>query len=170
MTPLVVLVGPPGAGKTTVGRRLAERHGVTFRDTDHDVEAAVGKTISDIFVEHGEATFRAHERAAVAAALATHAGVLALGGGAVIADETRQALKSQRVVFLDVGLATAVERVGLNTARPLLAVNPRAELKRLLEERRPLYEEVATLVISTDDRTADDVVDVITTELVAHDR
>jgi shikimate kinase len=170
MTPLVVLVGPPGAGKTTVGQRLAERHGVAFRDTDRDIETGVGKSISDIFVEHGEQAFRAHERAAVAAALATHEGVLALGGGAVIADETRKALHAHRVVFLDVGLAAAVERVGLNTARPLLAVNPRAEVKRLLEARRPLYEEVATIVVSTDDRSADDVVDAIMSELVAHDR
>lgn len=170
MTPLVVLVGPPGAGKTTVGQLLAQRQGVTFRDTDHDVEAAVGATISDIFIEDGEATFRDHERAAAAAALATHDGVLALGGGAVTAEETRQALKSHRVVFLDVGLAAAVERVGLNTARPLLAVNPRAELKRLLEERRPLYEEVATVVVPTDGRSPEEVVDAIESELVAHGR
>jgi len=170
MTPLVVLVGPPGAGKTTVGERLAERHGVAFRDTDRDVEATVGKAISDIFVEDGEAMFRAHERAAVAIALKEHDGVLALGGGAVIAEQTRTALGGHHVVFLDVGLAAAVDRVGLNTARPLLAVNPRAELKRLLEARRALYEEVATAVVNTDERTPDEVADAIDDTLVTHGR
>ena len=157
MTPLVVLVGPPGAGKTTVGEILAARHGVAFRDTDRDVEDAAGATISDIFVERGEASFRALEREAVRRALREHDGILALGGGAVLAAETRDLLAGHRVVFLDVGLAAAVERVGLNRSRPLLAINPRAELARMLAERRPLYEQVAAVAVSTDGRTAEDV-------------
>jgi len=157
MTPLVVLVGPPGAGKTTVGEILAARHGVAFRDTDRDVEDAAGATISDIFVERGEASFRALEREAVRRALREHDGILALGGGAVLAEETRDLLAGHRVVFLDVGLAAAVERVGLNRSRPLLAVNPRAELARMLAERRPFYEQVAAVAITTDGRTAVDV-------------
>ena len=166
MTPRVVLVGPPGAGKTTVGKLLAERHGLAFRDTDHDVERAAGTSIGEIFVEKGEATFRELERAAVKAALSDHDGVLALGGGAVLADETRELLAGHRVVFLDVGLTAAVARTGLNRSRPLLAVNPRAELTRMLAERRPLYEQVATLTVKTDDRTAVEVADEVDVALV----
>jgi shikimate kinase len=157
MTPLVVLVGPPGAGKTTVGELLAARHRVAFRDTDRDVEDAAGATISDIFVERGEAAFRAMERQAVRVALREHDGILALGGGAVLAEETRKLLAGHRVVFLDVGLAAAAERVGLNRSRPLLAVNPRSELARMLVERRPLYEQVAVVAVTTDGRTPEDV-------------
>src|SRR5438270_4909608 len=167
MSPLVVLVGPPGAGKTTVGELLADRLGVAFRDTDRDVEASAGSEISDIFVEQGEAAFRAMERAAVRAALTDHDGVLALGGGAVLAEETRALLAPHRVVFLDVNLSAAVDRVGLNRSRPLLAVNPRAELARMLAERRPLYEQVATLVVDTNDRSPADVADIIEQALVA---
>ena len=166
MTPLVVLVGPPGAGKTTVGRLLADRHGVAFRDTDHDIEIAAGATISDIFVVDGEARFRELERDAVRAALEEHEGVLALGGGAVLADDTRRLLSGHRVVFLDVGLTAAADRVGLNRSRPLLAVNPRSELTRMLAERRPFYEQVSTLIVATDDRTPEDVADEIDAALV----
>lgn len=167
MSPFVVLVGPPGAGKTTIGQLLASRHGVAFRDTDSDVERVAGRSISDIFVEDGEAAFRAYEQDAVRIALDEHDGVLALGGGAVLSPETRGLLAAQRVVFLDVGLAAAAERVGFNTARPLLVVNPRAALARMLTERRPLYVEVADIVVSTDDRTPDDVVDEIDRAMVS---
>jgi shikimate kinase len=167
MTAFAVLVGPPGAGKTTVGEILAARHGVAFRDTDRDVEHATGSTISDIFVQQGEVAFRELERYAVLVALHEHDGVLALGGGAVLAEPTRELLAGQRVVFLDVGLSAAVERVGLNRSRPLLAVNPRAELARMLTERRPLYAQVATITVVTDDRTPEEVVDAIDRSLVA---
>ena len=156
--PLLVLVGPPGAGKTTVGRRLAGRLGVPFRDTDRDVEASAGKPISDIFVEDGEPHFRALERAAVTAALTGHPGVLALGGGAVLAAETRAALRGRPVVFLAVGLQDAVRRVGFASDRPGLALNPRAQLSRLLAQRRPLYEEVAAVRVDTSGRSPDEVV------------
>ena len=153
-----MLVGAPGAGKSTVGRLLADRLDVGFRDTDDDVELIAGKSISDIFVDDGESAFRALEREAVAAALTIHDGVLAVGGGAVADAETRELLRGHRVVFLDVGLADAASRVGLNRDRPLLIGNPRAQLKRLLDERRPLYLQVATLTVDTAGRTPDEVV------------
>lgn len=158
MKPRVVLVGAPGAGKSTVGRLLAARLGVGFRDTDDDVERAAGKSIGDIFVDDGEPEFRALEREAVAVALAGHDGVLALGGGAVADPGTRERLSDHRVVFLDVGLADAASRVGLNRDRPLLVGNPRAQLKKLLDQRRPLYQQVATMTVDTAGRTPEEVV------------
>ena len=157
--PRVVLVGPMGAGKTTVAALLAEAWGLPVRDTDADVEAADGRTVADIFVESGEATFRDLETKAVADALATHDGVLALGGGAVLAESTRDLLQGHAVVFLRVGLTEAVKRVGLGVGRPLLLGNVRGRIKALLDERRPVYEEVATFVVRTDDRSADQVAD-----------
>jgi shikimate kinase len=157
MSPVVVLVGVMGAGKTTVGTRIAEALGVPFRDTDDDIVATAGKPISDIFVDDGEDHFRALEREAVATALATFDGVLALGGGAILAGETRALLAGHRVVYLEVGLSDAVSRVGLGAGRPLLAINPRATLRHLLALRRPLYAEVATVTVSTDGRDPDDV-------------
>ncbi len=155
--PRVVLVGPMGAGKSTVGRILADRGGIGFRDTDDDVEALDGRTVSDIFVESGEQHFRDLERAAVSRALAEHDGVLAVGGGAVLAEDTRAALAGHRVVYLRVGLTDAASRVGLGTSRPLLLGNVRGTMKALLDERGPVYEELATSVVDTDGRTPDEV-------------
>jgi shikimate kinase len=159
--PLLVLVGPPGSGKTTVGRVLAGRLGVGFRDTDADVEAAAGCTVAEVFLDSGEDAFRDLEAAAVAGALAEHDGVLALGGGAVLREETRRALRGHRVVHLDVGAADAARRVGLARDRPVLALNPRAQLLRLLEQRAPLYAEVRTARVATDGRTPADVAEEI---------
>jgi shikimate kinase len=155
--PRVVLVGPMGAGKTTVGDLLAQAWGVGARDTDADVEAREGRTVSDIFVDSGEAHFRELERAAVAEALATHDGVLALGGGAVLDPATRELLAGHTVVFLRVGLSDAVKRVGLGSSRPLLLGNVRGQIKALLDERATVYESVATRVVETDGRTPDEV-------------
>jgi shikimate kinase len=161
MRPRVVLIGPMGAGKTTVGRALAARWRLGFRDTDGDIESAAGKSVQEIFVDEGEPAFRALERAAVAEALAGHDGVLALGGGAPLDPETQALLAGHAVFFLDVGLADAVRRVGLGVGRPLLLGNVRATVRSLLEERRPVYESVATYVVLTDGRTPDEVADEI---------
>lgn len=156
--PRVVLVGPPGAGKTTTAAALARALGVDARDTDADVEATAGKPVAEIFVEDGEPHFRDLERAAVGAALAEHEGVLALGGGAVMDPLTEEALRAYveaggAVVFLDVTLAAAAPRIGFNASRPLLIGNPRAQWRALLEARRPVYERVSTLRLLTDDLT-----------------
>lgn len=161
MTPRVVLVGAPGSGKTTVGRLLATRLSVAFRDTDVDIEHAAGMSISDIFVTQGEPTFRQMEHDAVIAALDTHDGVLALGGGAVVDPRTRAALDGHRVVWLQVGLADAASRVGLNRDRPLLLGNVRGTLKRLMDERAPMYDEVASLRVLTDGRSPEEIVEEI---------
>ncbi|GLW11852.1 shikimate kinase [Microtetraspora sp. NBRC 13810] len=160
-----VLIGPPGAGKSTVGRLLAERLGVAFRDTDDDVEAVAGKPVGDIFVEDGEERFRALEAEAVRGALEEHDGVLSLGGGAILAEETQRLLAGHTVVYLEVGLAQAVQRVGLASARPLLVLNPRSRLKMLLEARRPIYERLATSKVPTDGREPEEIVDELVKEL-----
>lgn len=162
-----VLIGPPGSGKTTVGHLLAERLGVAHRDTDSDVEAMAGKSVSDIFVEDGEERFRELEAAAVRTALEEHDGVLSLGGGAILNEKTRELLADHRVVYLEVGLSQAVARVGLATARPLLVLNPRSRLKQLMEERRPIYESLATIKVVTDNRDPADIAAEIAKELGA---
>ncbi|MET7364874.1 3-dehydroquinate synthase [Streptomyces sp. NPDC005566] len=155
--PLIVLVGPMGVGKSTVGELLAERLGTTYRDTDADVVATAGKAISEIFFDEGEEHFRALERQAVRDAIVQHRGVLSLGGGTVLDEKTRELLAGHPVVYLSMDVDEAVKRVGLNTARPLLAVNPRRQWRELMEARRHLYEEVARSVVATDERTPEEV-------------
>lgn len=173
--PPIVLIGAPGAGKTTVGTKLAARLGVPFTDTDAVIEAAAGKPVSDIFISDGEPEFRRLERAAVAAALTGSSsgsghgntttmeetpatGVVGLGGGAVMDERTQAQLAGRAVVYLQTEFGELAKRVGLERARPLLiGTNPRAQLKSLLEARLPVYGRLAWLTVSTDGREPDDI-------------
>jgi shikimate kinase len=162
VSPRYVVVGPPGAGKTTISQLLAARLGLPFRDVDDDIVALAGKPISDVFTDDGEPVFRAMEEEAVAKALVEHEGVLALGGGAVLSAATRERLREHTVVFLNVGMAEGVRRTGLSSARPLLSgVNPRATFKALLDARLPLYREVATIEVLTDALDPEQVTDAV---------
>lgn len=161
--PVLVLVGPPASGKTTVGSAVAGILAAPFRDTDADIEAVAGTSVADLFVAHGEPHFRALEERAVARALAEHTGVLALGGGAVTGAATRELLVAYGrcggvVVWLDVDLHSAAKRVGLSRDRPILGVNPRAMLRSMLEQRAALYAEVATHTVATAGREPSEVV------------
>lgn len=155
-----MLVGPPGAGKSTVGRLLSDRLGADFTDIDDLIVARAGRSISEIFITDGEPAFRNLEEVEVALALEARNGVLALGGGSVLSERTRVRLRDRCVVFLSVGMAEGVRRTGLSTARPLLAgVNPRATFAALLDARLPLYREVAVVEVPTDGRSPAQVVD-----------
>jgi shikimate kinase len=163
----LVVIGPPGAGKSTVGRLVAERLGVPFVDTDDLVETRAGRTIPEIFVEDGEPTFRDLERAAAVDVLASADGVVSLGGGAVMDPRTEADLAGHSVVFLDVGIADAARRVGFGQGRPLLGINPRAQWTRLMQDRRAVYERVADFVVDTAGRGPDEVADDIVARLRA---
>lgn len=165
--PVAVLIGPPGAGKSTVGPLLAALLGAEFAETDALVEAEAGKPVSDIFISDGEAAFRALERAAVARALAEHPGIVALGGGAVMDPRTRKLLAGHRVVYLETGFASAVRRVGLDSPRPLLIGNPRGRMRELLAERLPVYESLARITVVTDDRDPQEIADEIAAAVTA---
>jgi shikimate kinase len=178
--PAAVLIGPPGAGKSTVGPLVAQRLGVAFCDTDDRVEAVAGKPVADIFIEDGEPAFRALERQAVAWAIVgagaergedppgqaePGARVIGLGGGAVLDPDTQRLLAGLPVVYLATGFATAAKRVGLDVPRPLLAGNPRAMLRALLEQRLPVYEKLARITVSTDERTPEDIADEVAAQI-----
>jgi shikimate kinase len=173
--PLIILIGPPGAGKTTVGALLAARLGTGFTDTDAVVEAAAGKPVADIFISDGEPEFRRLERDAVGTALTSNsgagtrpAGVLGLGGGAVMDEQTRARLAGRAVVYLETGFSELAKRVGLDRARPLLiGQNPRGQLKSLLDQRLPVYEGLAWLTVRTDGRDPDEIAAEIAAELAA---
>ena len=163
--PCVVLIGPPGSGKTTVGHALAAMLGVPLRDTDRAIEIQQGQSISDIFLDQGEPRFRELERAEVASSLASHSGVLSLGGGAVMDPLTQAVLAGLTVVFLDVTIADAAKRVGFDGSRPLLAVNPRAQWTQMMQVRRPIYERLATFSVQTTGRAPKDIADEIAQRL-----
>ena len=164
--PAVVLIGPPGSGKSTVGAAISRATGLPLRDVDSDIERGAGKSIPDIFLEDGEPHFRRLEREAVAVGLAEHSGVLALGGGAILAPETRAILAGHAVIFLSLSMPTGVRRTGLASNRPLLAgVNPRATYKALLDARIPLYREIARHEVETDSLSVVEVARVIIEKL-----
>ena len=165
--PVAILIGPPGGGKTTVGRLLAGLLEAEFLDTDDVVEEAAGKPVSDIFISDGEAVFRGLEREAVARTVASHRGILALGGGAVMDPGARQLLAGQRVVYLKTGFAAAAHRTGLDAPRPLLIGNPRTRMRELLAERLPVYEGLAWVTVSTDDRAPQEIADEIAATITA---
>ena len=169
--PLVVLIGPPGAGKSAVGTLLADRLGVEFRDTDADVGAAAGKPVSDIFIENGEEAFRELERAAVVRALDSrgglreHGGVLALGSGAVLDDGVRHLLEGLPVVYLSAEFGTVARRIGLDRPRVVVPGNPRGRLRAMLDERAPVYQRLAAVTVPTDDLDPDEIADQITARI-----
>ena len=163
--PAAILIGPPGAGKTTVGALVAARLGLDFVDADVVIEEVAGKPVGDIFVQDGEEAFRALERATAARLIGGHSGVLALGGGAILDPGTRDLLAGQRVVYLQTGFASAVHRTGLDAPRPLLLGNPRARMKTLLEERLPVYASLAWITVPTDDREPKDIAEEIAARL-----
>lgn len=167
--PSIVLVGPPGSGKSAVAKSLSRLSGLPRVDTDDEVSAKAGKSVPDIFIEDGEAEFRRMERESVAHALSTFEGIVSLGGGAVMDEDTRADLAGLReqgtgVVFLDASLAAAMPRVGLGASRPLLAGNPRQQWRTLMEKRRPVYEEVSSCSVLTDELTPWQVAQIIAEE------
>lgn len=168
MAPIVVIVGAPGAGKSSVGRRVAEKLAVPFADSDALVEKRAGKPVSDIFIEDGEDDFRRLEREEIASSLAGFDGVLSLGGGAVLNEATRDLLRQENVAWLKVDLASATQRVGMNSARPLLLGNVRGTMLTMLEQRTPLYEEVATFAVDTSERPLKAVVAEVVEEVRRH--
>ena len=156
----ILLIGPPGAGKSTVGKALAKVLGIQFVDTDNLIEKETGKSITDLFVVDGEPHFRALELETLKSVLTLETSVISLGGGAPISEEAQQVIKNSNshVVFLDVSLATAAPRIGFNRDRPLLLGNPRAQWQALSDKRRPIYEIMADHCIKVDDMSIDQVV------------
>ena len=156
----ILLIGPPGAGKSTVGQALANKLAIDFIDTDQVIENEAGKTITDIFVVDGEPHFRALELHTLKTVLILESAVISLGGGAPISQDAQEAIEQSHshTVFLDVSLATAAPRVGFNRDRPLLLGNPRAQWQALSDNRRPTYEKLADDAIKVDDMNIDQIV------------
>lgn len=158
----IVLIGPPGSGKSSVGKALSRKLSRPWIDTDTEVESRAGKKISEIFLEDGEATFRALERDVVDQAMGSEAAIVSLGGGSVLNESSQKRITTAKeVVFLDVSISNAAPRVGFNKDRPLLAINPRQQWLQLMEKRRPIYESLATITVSTDNKKPDQVADEI---------
>lgn len=161
-----MLIGPPGAGKSSIGKSLAKRMNLNFIDTDELIENRSGKKISDIFLEDGEAGFRALEKESVLEALRQADSIISLGGGAVLDSETQSVLREMnRVVYLEVSISNAAPRIGFNRDRPLLLGNPRQQWLSLMEHRKPIYESLAKYQVSTDNRKVNEVAEILVKEL-----
>ncbi len=167
--PAAILIGPPGAGKSSVGKSLAQKLDLDFHDTDHLIEESVGVSVSEIFLDKGEAFFREKEKEIVTSEIQNFSGVLSLGGGSVMDPLTAEVLTNSGhpVIFLDVSLSSAAPRIGFNRDRPLLVGNPRAKWQELMNIRRPIYEKLATITVSTDSSTPSQVAQEIVTLLAA---
>ena len=163
MAPRVILIGPMGSGKTTIGQLLASQLGIPFRDTDHVIEEKAGKSVSDIFLEDGEDEFRILEKKVLRDELLSDNTVLALGGGAPISVDAQSALRAiaSPVVYLDISLATVAPRIGFNRDRPLLLHNPRGQWQTLMEARRPIYESIADSVIDVNEKSESEIVTLV---------
>jgi len=159
MSNQIVLIGPPGAGKSTIGLSLAKKMKVKFADTDALIEEKLDKKISDIFVDLGEPLFRTEELIVLAEVLLSDSGVISLGGGAPISPQAQELIRNSgaTVIFLDISLGKAAARVGFNRDRPLLFGNPRAQWNELMNSRRPIYESLATAVVPVDDRSINEI-------------
>ena len=168
--PKAVLIGPPGAGKSSVGRQLAKILTCEILDTDQEIERQSGKKISVIFTDDGEAVFRALEKSVVLDALQNAKGVVALGGGSVLDSDVADYLSKSAipVAYLEVSISQAAPRVGFNKERPLLTINPRQQWMALMEKRRPIYESLATFKIATDNRKPAEVAQEIATSIGAN--
>lgn len=167
MAPRVILIGPMGSGKTTIGSLLAEKLGLAFRDTDHLIEEQEEKPVSQIFLDQGEDVFRAIEKRVLRDELLTDGTVLSLGGGAPISIDAQSALRaiSSYIIFLDISLSTVVPRIGFNRDRPLLLNNPRGQWQTLMEARRPIYEALADVTINVDDKSEEEIVTIALSSL-----
>ena len=167
MAPRVILIGPMGSGKTTIGSLLAEKLGLSFRDTDHLIEEQEEKTVSQIFLDEGEDAFRAIEKRVLREELLTDGTVLSLGGGAPISIDAQSALRAiaSHIIFLDISLSTVAPRIGFNRDRPLLLNNPRGQWQTLMEARRPIYEAIADSTINVDDKSEEEIVTIALTSL-----
>jgi len=167
MAPRVILIGPMGSGKTTIGSLLAKKLGLSFRDTDHLIEEQEEKTVSQIFLDQGEDAFRAIEKRVLREELLTDGTVLSLGGGAPISIDAQSALRAiaSHIIFLDISLSTVAPRIGFNRDRPLLLNNPRGQWQTLMEARRPIYEAIADTIINVDDKSEEEIVTIVLSSL-----
>lgn len=157
--PVLVLVGPPGSGKSTIGRMAAERLGVRFRDFDDDMRAEHGKEAGELVVDFGRARFQELEAELLVKVLPEHDGVLALGGGTPTAPGVPELIKPFYTVFLDVDLDHLLKREGLVALHPWLLPNPRAHLRQMLTDRRPVYTAVADAIVETNGRDPKDILE-----------
>lgn len=160
MAPRIILIGPMGSGKTTIGQRLAKDFNLSFKDTDQMIESQTGRTVSDIFIEDGEEEFRALEKIILRTGLLEDDTILSLGGGACVSVDAQSALRASGafVVYLKISLSQVSSRVGFNQGRPLLMGNPRAQWQALMNERAPIYEGIASYTCEVDSKSVDEMV------------